>query len=81
MGNKKYMIAGSYLLSRPKVDKLKSLLFDGMDIKDANSILHKRNNLQSSSYEFICKLGFSASSNSDYSGIYIVRTPSRDTLV
>jgi hypothetical protein len=75
------MIAGSYLLSRPKVDKLKSLLFDGMDIKDAYSILHKRNNLRSSSYEFICKLGFWVSSNSDYSGIYIVRTPSRDTLV
>jgi hypothetical protein len=80
-GNKQYMIAGSYLISRPKVDKLKSSLFDGMDTKHAYSTLHKHNIPQSCSYELICKLGFWVSSNSDYSGGYIVRTPSRDTLV
>jgi hypothetical protein len=51
--NKQYMIAGSYLISRPKVDKLKSLLFDGMDIKHAYSILHKHNIPQSCSYDLI----------------------------
>ncbi|MFL6361457.1 MAG: hypothetical protein ACJ72V_19260, partial [Nitrososphaeraceae archaeon] len=80
-GNKQYMIAGSYLISRPKVDKLKSLLFDGMDIKHAYSTLHKHNIPQSCSYELICKLGFWVSSNSDYSGAYIVRTSDRDTLL
>jgi hypothetical protein len=85
--DKQYMIAGSYLISRPKVDKLKSLLSDGMDIKHAYSTLNKHNIPQSCSYELICKLGFWVSRNSDYSvnsdysGGYIVRTPSRDTLV
>jgi hypothetical protein len=80
-GNKQYMIAGSYLISRPKVDKLKSLLFDGMDIKHAYSILHKHNIPQLCSYELICKLGFVVSSNSDHSGGYIARISGTDAFV
>jgi hypothetical protein len=79
--DKQYLVAGSHLISRPKFDKLKSLLFDGMDIKHAYSTLHKHNIPESCSYELICKLGFWVSSNSDYNGGYIVRTSGRDTRV
>jgi predicted transcriptional regulator len=78
--DKQYLVAGSHLISRRKLDKLKGLLFDRMDIKDAYLTLHKHDIPESCRYELIHKLGFWVSTNSEYSGGgYIVRTPNRDT--
>jgi hypothetical protein len=72
--DKQYLVAGSHLISRRKLDKLKGLLFDRMDIKDAYLTLHKHDIPESCRYELIHKLGFWVSTNSEYSsGGYIVR--------
>jgi hypothetical protein len=78
--NKQYMITASYLISIPKVDKLKPLLFHGMDIEHAYSTFHKHNVPESCSYELICRLGFWVISNSDYSGGYIIRMAASDII-
>jgi hypothetical protein len=79
--NNQFLVVGSHLISRPKVDKLKSLLFHGMDIKHTYSILRKHDIPESCSYELICKLGFWVISNRDYGGGYIIRMAASDILL
>lgn len=75
--DKQYLVVNSCLISMPKLDKLKSLLFDGMDKEYAYLTLEKYNIPKSCSYEeLLCNLGFKMSSNSDYSAWHIVKESS-----
>lgn len=56
-------------LKKPKLDKLKPLLFDGMDINDAYLTFKENNIPNSCRYDLLLdNLGFWISSNSDYNG-------------
>jgi hypothetical protein len=75
--NKQYLVVhslqgvNSCLVSRPKVDKLKSLLFDEMHIKDAYLILHTHDIPESFYYDIVRELGFDVKNKSDYSYSYL----------
>lgn len=71
--DKQYLVVNSCLISKYKVDKLKSLLYDGLDIEDAYLILDKHNIQKSFHHELVCKLGFWVRSKSDYTGGYLVK--------
>jgi hypothetical protein len=76
--NKQYLVIHSCLISRSKLDKLKSLLFHGMDVQCAYSTLHKHSIPELCRYQLIYELGFWIISNSHYSDGYIIRIAAND---
>jgi hypothetical protein len=71
------LVVNSCLISIPKADKLRSLLYDGMDIKDAYLTFKENNIPNSCRYDILLdNLGFRTESNNDYTAWHIVKESS-----